>query len=474
MRTESRRIPRDEVAFHPHSFGDPDGRLFRWNGDLLRGISHHRAPFFQRLFEDRVIQRLVEQGLLIDSEMTPLTLDGYAMVVRHKLVPYVSYPEEWCPPMLQDAGIAILDLAIELAKHGLTVKDGHPWNVVFDSSTPVFVDLTSIVPAESRSGWPAQGSFCRFILNPLALMANGHERIARRLLPEYEGVRESEVALLANGNASSSRNCSHMRNSSSAFEHWIPRQYHDTFHAVTRRTSAFFGRRRMSFDTLTGVLGESRRDLQRIKLPSSSADSRHDPRPAVYRRLSEGAKGHRQMLKEVLLHLQPGSLLDIESEDAWVARLAAELGSRTVYFGKDSPDVSRVYFDARGEHLTILPVVMDFVDPTPSRGIDGHWAVAASERLRCDTVVISDAAMRTAWQRGIGLDQIVRGVSVFGRRWLLAEFVARSSELRTDLRSGPRRAYSLDDLLDIFPRHVTHVRVLPVYQDSWVFLLCEI
>jgi hypothetical protein len=82
--------------------------------------------------------------------------------------------------------------------------------------------------------------------------------------------------------------------------------------------------------------------------------------------------------------------------------------------------------------------------------------------------------MRTAWQRGIGLDQIVRGVSVFGRRWLLAEFVARSSELRTDLRSGPRRAYSLDDLLDIFPRHVTHVRVLPVYQDSWVFLLCEI
>ncbi len=31
-------IPQDGVDFHPHSFGDPAGRLFRWNGEIYRGI----------------------------------------------------------------------------------------------------------------------------------------------------------------------------------------------------------------------------------------------------------------------------------------------------------------------------------------------------------------------------------------------------------------------------------------------------
>src|SRR5581483_108666 len=43
---------------------------------------------------------------------------------------------------------------------------------------------------------PAYESFCRFAFYPLILMARGHERIARRLLPEYEGVRESDVRAL--------------------------------------------------------------------------------------------------------------------------------------------------------------------------------------------------------------------------------------------------------------------------------------
>jgi len=183
------RIPSEEVAFHPHSHGDPAGRLFLWKGELYRGIRAEWAPLWGELLQQGVIQRLVDRGLLIDTETTALRLDGFDLVVRHRRLPFVSYPEEWCATMLKDAGLAILDLVIELAPNGLTLKDGHPWNVLFDAGRFIYVDLTSLAPLPADGGWPGHDSFCRFCLYPLLLISDGHDRFARRVLPESEGVR---------------------------------------------------------------------------------------------------------------------------------------------------------------------------------------------------------------------------------------------------------------------------------------------
>src|SRR4051812_4704844 len=164
-------IPYCEVHFHPHSFADPAGRLFWWNGQLYRGITAEWAGLFRRLFRDDEIQRLVDRGLLQETELTHLTLDGYALVVRHRPIPFTSYPNEWCAAMLKDAAFTIIDLVMELGQRGLTLKDAHPWNVLFDAYKPVYVDLTSIIPIEHNASWPGGGEFCRFCLYPLLLMA---------------------------------------------------------------------------------------------------------------------------------------------------------------------------------------------------------------------------------------------------------------------------------------------------------------
>jgi hypothetical protein len=185
-------ISLDDVSFHPHSFADPAGRLFWWNGGLYRGLHCDAARLFSRLLCASTLQRLSEQGLLIDTEATDFRLEGFEAVVRHRVVPFASYPEEWCPAMLKDAALTLLDLLIELARCGLTLKDSHPWNLLFDRGRPIYVDLTSIT-AIHDDHWRGYDEFCRFYRNPLILMAHGQERIARRLLLEYDGVRESEV-----------------------------------------------------------------------------------------------------------------------------------------------------------------------------------------------------------------------------------------------------------------------------------------
>src|ERR1043166_5460485 len=98
-------IPVDEIKFHPHSFADPAGRLFWWNGALYRGLRCAAAELFSRLLRDGTLQRLTDRGLLIDTEATGLRLENYQMVLRHRVVPFPSYPEEWCPAMLKDAAL---------------------------------------------------------------------------------------------------------------------------------------------------------------------------------------------------------------------------------------------------------------------------------------------------------------------------------------------------------------------------------
>jgi hypothetical protein len=196
------RIPSNEIQFHPHSFFEPGIRLFQWNGQVYRGIASERASFFRGLFENRIIESLVQKGLLIESELTPLAVDGYEMVIHHRRIPFASYPNEWCAAMLKDGALIIIDLAIELAHHGFTLGDAHPWNVLFDidSGKPIFTDLGSIVPMTDFT-WPVYDEFCRFCLFPLVLIAHGEAQIARLLMCEDSGVTTSDVSKLKGGDA---------------------------------------------------------------------------------------------------------------------------------------------------------------------------------------------------------------------------------------------------------------------------------
>src|SRR6185295_1971888 len=101
-----------EVIFHPHSFADDAGRLFWLNDQLCRGIYPKQAPFFAQLFREGVIQNLIEQELLVETEPTDLTVAGFSMILKHHCIPFISYPQEWCAAMLKDAALNIINLTI--------------------------------------------------------------------------------------------------------------------------------------------------------------------------------------------------------------------------------------------------------------------------------------------------------------------------------------------------------------------------
>lgn len=118
--SKSSLLPKQEIKFHNLSNGDDYARLFWWRGQLYRGIYQEHAGFYKGLFEKGLIRRWVDEGRIIETELTDLVLDSFAFVLSHQRLPFVSYSFEWCAEMLKDAALHTIDLATELGKRSRT------------------------------------------------------------------------------------------------------------------------------------------------------------------------------------------------------------------------------------------------------------------------------------------------------------------------------------------------------------------
>src|SRR4051812_10983447 len=110
-------VPLEAVRFFSSDSPAHTARLFEYEGNFFRAVRPEHEAFFRGLFEKNIIQCLVEQGLLIETEISPLKLEGFPMVLQHRRVPYITYAAEWAAPALKDAALLQAKLNGELAKH---------------------------------------------------------------------------------------------------------------------------------------------------------------------------------------------------------------------------------------------------------------------------------------------------------------------------------------------------------------------
>lgn len=348
----------DEIRFHPHSFGDPAGRLFWWRDELYRGVRAEAAPFVTNLV-DTVLPTLVERRLVPATTPTDLTVDGFALVLRHERVPFTSYPNEWCSAMLRDASLLYLDLVAELVPQGLCIKDMNPWNLVFDGTRPLFVDVMSIAPLESCPHSFTEERFRRNYLDPLHLMERGEAGLARTLLPEWGGVPPGLLG----------------------------------------------GRRRLRrspSDPLT-LCRRLRRQVEAIALPAAGEAAPADRETAL-----------------LLDELRPASVLELRTSHGAAAALAARNGAHAIAFFEDDTQANGALRRARSDGSWLLPLVLDVAKPTPSIGFLDHFSIAATDRLRSELVVSGDAVRYAVAERRLTSEHVAEALAAFSTGHALA------------------------------------------------------
>ena len=163
------QIPAAEIQWINDSFVDPSGRVFEWRGEIYRAIHPSHVAFWQHLFDNGNVHELVRDNLLVSSELTELKSDPGTLVIHHKKVPVVSYCFEWSPGMLKQAALLTLELCIRLAEKELTLQDAHPWNILFDGHTPVFIDLGSMTPVRQNNLGPLSTVLQFFLVSAVSL-----------------------------------------------------------------------------------------------------------------------------------------------------------------------------------------------------------------------------------------------------------------------------------------------------------------
>jgi hypothetical protein len=178
-----------------------------------------------------------------------------------------------------------------------------------------------------------------------------------------------------------------------------------------------------------------------------------------------------EQVYNVLLECRPASVLDVASGKGWLSPMATLVSNQVVAFDPDSVRVSHLYRQTRAKRLPILPLVMDVADPTPARGLFGHWAVAATDRLQCEMVVALGLVQHMVFDKHLDFDHIVGGLAQFSKKWVLVEF-----DSPEDLEFSPIPAmhswYCLDNFVEALRRWFATVTVRPSYSTSRVLLLC--
>ena len=456
------RITRDDARFHAHSFMDPAGRLFWWKGQLLRGIDPQWTPVFKTLFQSGVIRRLVDEQLLISTDLTPYTFEHYDMVVRHRVIRFLSYPFEWCPAMFKSGALTTLDLAIRLSEHGYTLKDPHPWNLCFDSTRPVYIDLLSLRSVEGDRLWIGYEDFSRFWLRPLMLMSLGLDHVARLLLWAGTGVSETDLSRCL-GLSTPSVSSRLM----ALFPHRVAARYRESINRGMRtlRSSWHRSSAPAAADSLAMLLQDLRRRVTEIELPTETMRSTQ----------IDDATGHDSTaidnaFREIIARLRPTSVLGIGAGSGRCSTVAAQSGSDVVFMDSDPSSVTDIFNEASSHQLSVLPLVMDILRPTPSCGPSSHWSVAAEKRLQCEMVLA--CGLLHVVVRDLYFSQIVEELASFSKKWLVLEFISpNDTRLKNRWWSTRIPWYTLENLTAELNKHF---RMLTTIESGTsLLLLCE-
>ncbi|MEE9452449.1 MAG: hypothetical protein V3V61_06830, partial [Gammaproteobacteria bacterium] len=337
-------LSKDGLTVDPSSYVDPNGFLFHLNGKLYRAIHPHVKSFYQQLFDNGTIKRLVDQLGLVPSAPVRLDLPQLKgqLTIQHEKIKPITFCTEWCPEMLQDAARQTLHLSLELIEQGLMLQDAYPWNIVFDGTKPIFVDFTSIVPEDKRYLWPAYPQYQAFFQRPLSLARMKKDKIARlHLLDNINGISLEDFYQHTSGFYRLSHpgfTLSYHLNQLIQRQHRLKEKMHKI--AAQGATVSKAIRRRFF-----------KRLLKQIDRASVSPTD--DIWQNYYQDIPQGIDKNKkiQIVENLLQRVNPKTVTDLGCNTGVFSLLAAKQGARVIAIDSSTSCISTLYHTAKHKQL---------------------------------------------------------------------------------------------------------------------------
>jgi len=359
------------------SFRDPAGFCCVLEDRILRFVAAESVADLEAFLESDCARKSVAAGRLIATckpdeaglarwrEKVPPAMAARmatGRVFEHERLWFPSYPYEWTPEMLFEAGRLTLDLAEAAMAESFGLKDATPYNILFRGCQPVFVDVLSF---ERRTAgdpvWLPYAQFVRTFLLPLLVNRRRGVRLADLFTTHRDGLGPQEVY----------RMCGPLEKllppvlSLVSLPTWLSGR-------AERQSDAMYQSRALDDPEKARFIVESllkrlRRTLESLN-PKAREGSAWSNYMATHSYDGESFAAKEEFVLGVLGEFKPKRVLDIGANTGHFSAMAAEAGAEVVAMDYDPSCVGAVWRRARDSKLNILPLVVDLARPSAALG----------------------------------------------------------------------------------------------------------
>jgi hypothetical protein len=409
----------------PGSFRDPSGFVFWRDGSIYRQVNIIYRENYDHLIESGLYETLVGSGLLIPHDELGAghaRTDAAYKVLKPELIPFVSYPYEWCFSQLKDAALTTLEIQKTALDFGMALKDSSVYNIQFVRGKPVLIDTLSFEKYREGQPWVAYRQFCQHFLAPLALMSYRDVRLGQLFRVHIDGIPLDLASALLPVRA------------------WLRLSLlsHIYLHARSQKhfaakTVSTGGRKmgRLAFGGLIDSLESAVRSLKWQPEGTAWADYYEDTNYTPY-----ALQQKKQLLAEFLDAANPKTVWDLGANVGLFSRIASDRGIQTISFDIDPAAVERNYLASveKGE-TNILPLLLDLTNPSPGIGWENRERTSFLARGPADTVLALALVHHLAISNNLPLDKIAAFFSKICNS-LIIEFVPKSDSQAQRLLSS--------------------------------------
>jgi len=470
------------------SFRDPAGRVVLYKDRVLRIVNPTGMEDLAAFLTSSAGQKLIEERLVIGTrqlrgdEIQDLSGDpsfaalaesvASASVFEHERIFFPSYPYEWPVEMLFAAARLTMDLALRLLPHGLGLKDGTPYNVLFRGPEPVFVDVLSFERRNARDAtWLPYAQFVRTFLLPLLVAKHFGLQPNQVLFTRRDGLEPEEVYRWL----SLTQKLSPAFLSTVVLPSWLTSKYennaeriHKTDHSTDPEKAQF---------VLNHLLKGTSRKLARVSPSMGSKSAWTDYMSTNNNYSADHFAAKEKFVRETMAEIRPKRVLDVGCNNGHFSEIAARAGASVIAIDYDPVVLGDVWRRARANSLDILPLAVNLCRPTPAMGWRNEECPSFLDRAQgaFDCVLMLAVIHHMLVTERVPLPDIIDTVAGITMGYLIVEFVGTQDSMFRRIARGRDHLHA-DLTADVFEREcrrrfeIVHRQHVPG-TERWLYLL---
>lgn len=397
------------------SFRDPSGFVFLKDGQIYRQINRSYQEDYDHLISSGLFKRLVEDGLLCShnelSEVMYPCNQAYK-VIKPEIIPFISYPHEWCFSQIKDAALATLKIQQVALNYNMILKDASAYNIQFKDGHPILIDTLSFEKYLEGSPWKAYKQFCQHFIAPLSLMAYRDVRLNQLQRAYIDGIP--------------------LDLTSSLLPIWTYLRFQilSNIHIHARLQKSYSNKNLksqkifISRDKLIALVNVLKSAVTKIKMNHYKTEWWTYYNDTSY---SKEAFNQKQgLIDRFIKDIRPAMVWDLGANTGLFSKIVSKNGVDTLSIDFDHDVVEANYLNCKqNNEKHILPLVLDLANPTSRFGWSNEERMSIIDRAPVDLILALALVHHLRVTNNTPLDHIAHFFSKICK-WLIIEFVPKT------------------------------------------------